>query len=61
MTEPLDPAFVFNPDDPQTFWDNYTYFQAENQRKHQEGVEQILKDAETWLKAEAKWKKSAKS
>ncbi len=61
MTRPdgtLDPAFVFNPEDPQTFWDNYAYFQAESQRKHHEGVEQVLADAAEWLKAEAKWKKS---
>jgi hypothetical protein len=56
----LDPAFVFDPADPQTFWDNYAYFQAEAQRKHQEGVEQVLVDAAAWLKAEAAHKKWAK-
>ena len=63
MTQPdrtLDPAFVFNPDDPKTFWDNYAYFQAEAQRKHQEGVEKIIVDAAAWLKAEAAHKKRAK-
>ncbi len=57
MTE-LDPAFIFNPDDPKTFWDNYAYFQAENQRKHHAAVEQTLVDAKAWLEAEREFHSS---
>ena len=40
-TETLDPAFVFDGAEPQTFWDNYAYFQSENQRKRQEFLEHL--------------------
>lgn len=51
----LDPAFVYDGEHPQTFWDNYAYFQSENERKRQEFVDQIAADADAWLIAERDW------
>ena len=55
----LDPAFVYDGDHPQTFWDNYAYFQAENERKRQEFVDQLAADADAWLTAEQASKDAA--